>query len=168
MNLTGKIQYVLLAGIMTMSLLACKKSEDCSDSSANLPAPIPQTRYRIVDSVSRDLLAASTPGHLSFDSLVAVQPCNAKSTLNKHKFQAGAGNQESYVFNFDDLYQPITGENKECFTLRLNWGVGNTDVVTFSSRAEHHVCGVTFYLDAVTFNGKIAQKDADGNYILRR
>ncbi|MCB0698018.1 MAG: hypothetical protein KDC07_11670 [Chitinophagaceae bacterium] len=168
MKLKNNIMYFLLAGILTVTLFACVKEEDCTNSTANLPAPVPQAHFRIIDSEGRDLLASITPGQLSFDSLVAHQPCNISDALTKHINQTGAGGLESYVFYFDGLHQPITGENMECFTLELHWTSSDVDIIKFNSRAEHHVCGVTYYLDGVTFNGKEAKQDGNGNYLLQR
>lgn len=162
------ILYLLLAGLTLLSTVGCYKELDCSESSANLPEPIPQTKFRIIDTVGRDLLASSTPGSLNFDSLVARQPCNANIALGKKIVQTGSGVNESYVFSFGELYQPVTGENAECFTLILNWSDGDVDTIEFQSSAEHHSCGVTYYLDGVTYNGKSVQKDAQGNFLLRR
>jgi|GEM_PF-6848925 len=168
MKLKNNITYLLLAGIMTISLFACVKEEDCSSSTANLPAPVPQTKFRIIDSEGRDMLASNTPNRLYFDSLVAHQPCNISDALGKNIVQTGAGGLESYVFSFNGLHQPITGENKECFTLELRWSGTDVDVVEFISRAEHHVCGVTYHLDRVMFNGKESKVDGNGNYLLQR
>ena len=159
---------LLLAATLTASLIACRKTTDCSNSSANLQPPVPEARFRIIDEDGRDLLASITPGNLSFDSLVASQPCNISNVLGKKKIQTGAGGLESYVFYFDGLHQPVTGENQECFQVYLNWGAGNVDTIEFKCRTEHHVCGITYYLDAVMFNGKEAKKDANGNYLLQQ
>ena len=168
MRFKDYIPGVLFAGVMTVSLFACNKENNCDDSSANLPEPVPQTHFRIINFNGNDLLAESTPGHLSFDSLTATQPCHISSSLNKKSVQIGAGGLESYYFYFDNMRQPITGENKECFTLLLNWGSAGTDTIEFISRAEHHVCGITYYLDKVIFNGREARIDDSGNYLLQR
>lgn len=167
MKLNSYIIYVLLAAVI-FAAPSCNKTEDCADSTANQPAPVPQAKFRIIDADGRDLLAPGTPGALSFDSLVARQPCHTDNALPKKKVQTGAGGLESYYFYFDNMRQPITGENNECFTLRLQWADGDTDTIEFMSRAEHHVCGVTYYLDGVKFNGKDVQQDANGNYLLRK
>ena len=70
--------------------------------------------------------------------------------------------------SFDNMRQPISGENKECFTLLLQWGSDDTDTIEFISRAEHHDCGITYYLDKVMFNGKEAKKDGNGRYLLQK
>lgn len=162
------LQYILLAGIFTITLFSCRKSQDCSDSSANLPSPITVAEYRVIDNQGRDLLASITPGKLSFDSLVASQPCNKNNSLGKKKIQIGAGGLEGYKFSFNNVYQPIPSERDECFTIQLNWGSDNTDQIQFVTRAEHHVCGITYYLDAVYFNGREAKKDGNGVYLLRK
>lgn len=167
MKLNNYILYVLLAAVI-FAAPSCTKTDDCADSTANLPAPVPQATFRIIDADGRDLLASGTPGALSFDSLVARQPCHTDQSLPKKKVQTGAGGLESYYFYFDNMRQPVTGENSECFTMLLQWADGDTDTIEFMSRAEHHVCGVTYYLDGVKFNGKNAQQDANGHYLLRK
>lgn len=166
--LKNNMTQFLLSGVLAISLFGCVKEEDCTNSSANFPPPVPQSTFRVIDYQGRDLLASITPNHLSFDSLVAHQPCSINPALGKNITQTGAGGLESYVFSFDDVHQPITGENQECFTLQLKWSATDTDVIEFKSRAEHHVCGVTYYLDGVIFNGNEAVKDEDGNYLLQR
>ncbi|HYD20580.1 MAG TPA: hypothetical protein VEB40_03820 [Flavipsychrobacter sp.] len=167
MRFNNYLLYILLAAVV-FTAQSCKKTEDCTDSSANLPAPVPQTKFRIIDAEGRDLLAPGTPEALSFDSLVARQPCHIDNALPKKKVQTGAGGLESYYFYFDNMRQPITGENKECFTLLLQWGADDVDTIEFMSRAEHHVCGITYHLDGVKFNGKDTQKDPNGNYLLQK
>lgn len=166
MKLKNTLLYISLAGLIALS--GCYKEVDCSNSSANVPPPVPEVRFRIINANGQDLLAESTPNNLSFDSLMAMQPCNANDALGKEKVQTGQGGLESYVFYFTNLYQPITGENDECFTLQLQWADNDVDVVRFNSRAEHHDCGVTYYLDGITFNGKDVATDDNGNYVLRR
>lgn len=167
MKLNNYISYFLLAVVM-FTVQSCKKTEDCSDSSANLPAPVPQAKFRIIDADGRDLLAGNTPNSLSFDSLVARQPCHTDNALPKKKVQTGAGGLESYYFYFDNMRQPVTGENKECFTLLLQWATDDMDTIEFISKAEHHVCGITYHLDGVKFNGKEVQKDPNGMYLLQK
>ncbi len=167
MKLNSHILYILLA-IVVFATSSCSKTDDCEDSTANLPAPVPQAKFRIIDADGKDLLASGTPNVLSFDSLVARQPCHTDNALSKKKVQTGAGGLESYYFYFDNMRQPITGENKECFTLLLQWAPDDMDTIEFISRAEHHVCGITYYLDGIKFNGKEAQKDANGHYLLRK
>lgn len=168
MRFKNQILYFLFAAIVTISLFACEKKNDCANSSANLPAPVPQTQFRIIDVNGNDLLASVNPNQLSFDSLVARQPCHINNALGKKRIQTGAGGLESYYFYFDNMRQPISGENKECFTLLLNWGTDDTDTIEFISRAEHHDCGITYYLDKVMFNGKEAKKDGNGRYLLQK
>lgn len=166
MKLKSTLLYVMFAGALALS--GCYKEVDCTNSSANVPPPVPEVHFRIINADGQDMLAESTPNNLSFDSLTAKQPCNANDALGKRKTQTGAGGLESYVFYFTNMYQPITGENNECFTLLLQWSETDVDVVRFNSRAEHHDCGVTYYLDGVTFNGQDVATDDNGNYILRR
>lgn len=167
MKLNIRLFYALPA-LVLLAISSCKKDNNCDDSSANLPAPVPQAQFRIIDADGRDLLASGTPDALSFDAMEAQQPCHTDNGLPKKKVQIGAGGLESYYFYFDNMRQPITGENKECFTLLLRWNEGDTDTIEFMSRAEHHVCGITYHLDGVKFNGKEAQRDDNGRYILRK
>jgi hypothetical protein len=167
MKLNSHILYILLA-IVVFATSSCSKTDDCADSTANQPAPVPQAKFRIIDADGKDLLASGTPNALSFDSLVARQPCHTDNSLPKKKVQTGAGGLESYYFYFDNMRQPITGENNECFTLLLHWTSDDMDTIEFISRSEHHVCGITYYLDGVKFNGNEVQRDANGYYLLRK
>lgn len=168
MRLNTTILYSFFAGLICLSVLGCYKEVDCTDSSANQPPPVPDANFRVVNANGKDLLAESTPNSLSFDSLVARQPCNAANMLGKEIRQTGAGGLESYVFSFSNLNQPVTGENEECFTLLLQWAADDVDTVRFITRSEHHSCGVTYYLDGVTFNGDETLIDDNGNYLLRK
>lgn len=168
MRLKHILFYTLFAGILVISQAGCYKEIDCSQSSANLAPPVPQATFRLVDAQGRDLFASITPGYLSFDSVQVSQPCNINTTLTKHIEQTGAGGLESYRFHFEGMRQPVTGENQECFTVQMKWSDGKTDLIEFDTRSEHHVCGITYYLDAVVFNGKEAKKDGNGNYLLQK
>lgn len=158
----------ILSAVVILAAPSCYKTDNCDDSTANLPAPVPQAKFRIINADGKDLLASGTPDALSFDSLVARQPCHTDNALPKKKVQTGAGGLESYYFYFDNMRQPITGEDKECFTLLLQWAGDDTDTIEFITRSEHHVCGVTYFLDGVKFNGKEVQRDANGHYLLRK
>ena len=162
------ITYLLTIAVLSSTLFGCVKEVDCSNSSSEVAPPVPQAKFRLIDNQGRDLFAAQTPNNVQFSNLKAVQPCTGITSLNKHIQQIGAGGLESYIIFFDNVRQPVTGENKECFTIILDTGTGNNDTIEFISRSEHHNCGTTFYLDEVKFNGVTAQKDVNGYYLLQK
>lgn len=162
------IIYLLTVSVLSSALFGCVKEVDCSNSSALLAPPVPQAKFRLVDHQGRDLFAEQTPNNLKFADLQAMQPCSGISMLGKNIQQIGAGGLESYVISFDNVRQPVTGENQECFTIILETGTGKKDTIEFISRAEHHNCGVTYYLDEVKFNGLTAQTDQNGYYLLQK
>lgn len=168
MRLHTKLSAAFLALLITTSFFACEKTDNCEDEKLNVVYPLQNLGFRIVDTASRDLLTSTTPGTLSFDSLVARQPCNKVDTLGKRIKQIGAGGLESYAFFLDKLYQPIPDEAADCYTIQLNWGTDNTDIIKLTTRAEHGECGVTYFLDGVTFNGYDAKQDGSGYYVLQR
>ena len=166
--LKNNIAYLLLVAVFSSALFGCVKEVDCSESSALLPPPVPEAKFRVIDHQGRDLFAANTPNNVSFGKLVATQPCSGVPALTNHIEQIGAGGLESYALFFSGERQPVTGENKECFTINLSWDGQSQDVIEFVSRSEHHNCGVTYYLDEVKFNGVTAKKDEAGRYLLQK
>ncbi len=162
------ITYLLTIVVASSILSGCYKEVDCASSSSEIAPPVPQAKFRLIDHQGRDLFAANTPNNVQFSNLKAVQPCTGIATLGKHIQQIGAGGLESYVIFFDNMRQPVTGENQECFTVILDTGSGNNDTIEFISRSEHHNCGTTYYLDEVKFNGVTTQKDANGYYLLQK
>ena len=165
MTMQRSLRYILLFIVVPALFTACRKDIDCTNSSANLPSPIPMAKFRVVNSAGQDMFAT---GDISYDSLMAHQPCTEKTTLNKNIKKIGEGGLESYVIYFSDARQPITGENKECFTVELKWSATDMDVIEFISRTEHHPCGITYHLDGVKFNGVDAATDNDGYFLLRK
>lgn len=166
MNVNRKIFYIILPAIFAVSLYSCDKKGNCPDNAEEAIPPMTAATFRVLDSNGRDLLASATPGHLSFDSLTVHQPCRQDQLLKKNIEKTGEGGLESYVISFNTR-QPNTGENVECFNVTLDWGNGNTDLLEFDGKTEHHTCGITYHLEGVRFNGQKAGMQ-DGHYILRK
>ncbi|MEZ5017710.1 MAG: hypothetical protein R2800_11700 [Flavipsychrobacter sp.] len=148
--------------ILSFSLLGCQNivSVDCK----NVPAPtkpVETARFRIFsDANNEDLLANNT---LSLDSLVAIQPCNMNDTLQKTLLSYNNG----YQFYFNDIRQPVVGENTECYDIILKWNSGITDKLTFTVTAEHTECHTIYSIARVTYNN-VPMSKQDGYYALRR
>ncbi len=147
---------------------ACSKDPNCDNSPAGAPGPVIQTKFRITDSIGRDLLSIATPGNYNFDSLVVKQPCNELVELGKKVNQTGAGGLESYEFTFTGDRQPVTGENEECFDMYLMWDAQNVDTLNYVVTSESTECGVIYTLNSVIFNGEKALLNENGAYVLRK
>lgn len=153
--------FVLLF-VLSFLLWGCQDivSVDCTD----VPAPtnpVETARFRIFSDVNdEDLLANNT---LSLDSLVAMQPCNMNSTLQKTLLSYNNG----YQFYFNDIRQPVVGENEECYDIILKWNSGITDRLRFTITAEHTECHTIYSIAKVTYNNIPVTKQ-DGYYALRR